>query len=141
MTDPGVTMGSGRPIHGVDTPPAEPAGQPTPTPDLSGDPIRSQVPTHGPNPTAQGVRGYRNLTDDQVNRINQLKELQEQVARVWATVYVHPDTDRRKADIARHHFEDAFSALVGSIARPHDPYKAALDEAGPPVPGFPWGKR
>lgn len=128
MTDPGATMDSGRPIQGVDTPPAEPAGQPAPTPDLSGGPIRSQVPTHGPNPTAQGVRGYRNLTDDEVSRINQLKELQVQVARVWASVYLHPGVDRRKANLSKTHFEDAFSCLVGAIARPEDPFAVALLE-------------
>lgn len=85
-------------------------------------------PGYGPNPTAQGVRGYRDLTPEEVATINQLKLLQEQVARVWASVVMGDGVDPRKAAIARTHFEEGFSALVGSIARPHDPYTAALQE-------------
>lgn len=84
------------------------------------------TPGYGPNPTAQGVRGYRDLQPEEVALINQLKEMQEAVADAWARVFVRPDTDRRKANIARTHFEEGFSALVGSIARPHDPFMASL---------------
>lgn len=105
-----LTDGHGNPIRGVATPPAEPAGQ----------------PGYGPNPTAQGVRGYRDLAPEEVGLINQLKIMQEQVARVWAAVFVRAETDRRKANIAKTHFEEGFSALVGSVARPHDPFLAAL---------------
>lgn len=121
MNEPGVTMDSGNPIQGVDTPPAEPAGQ---SAGFGG--TKAPLPGYGPNPTAQGVRGYRNLTPDEVELINQLKAMQEAVAVAWANVFIRPETDRRKANIAKTHFEEGFSALVGSIARPHDPFAAAL---------------
>lgn len=111
----------GHPIQGVDEPPTEPAT----SPDFAG---HAPEPGYGSNPTAQGVRGYRDLTPEEVATINQLKLLQEQVARVWASVVMGDGVDPRKAAIARTHFEEGFSALVGSIARPHDPYTAALQE-------------
>lgn len=111
----------GHPIQGVDTPPAEPAG----SPDYAG---HTPEPGYGPSPTAQGVRGYRDLTPEEVATINQVKLLQEQVARVWATICARPGVDHRKVSRARDHFEEGFSALVGSVAQPHDPYMGALEE-------------
>lgn len=111
----------GSPTQGAGTSPDEAAGQ------LAGPPhYAGHAPGYGPNPTSQGVRGYRDLEPDEVALINSLKEMQEAVADAWARVFVRSNTDRRKANIARTHFEDGFSALVGSIARPHDPFMAAL---------------
>lgn len=107
---PGVTMDSGHPIRGVDTAPSGPAGQ----------------PSYGPNPTAQGVRGYRDLPADDVALINAVKELQESVADVWAAILVREGTDPRWANIAKTHLEEGISALVRSVAKPHDPFRAAL---------------
>jgi hypothetical protein len=113
-----------------------------PQPDLTGDPIRSQVPAadpphyaghtpgYGPNPTAQGVRGYRDLAPEEIDTINQVKFLQESVARVWAVICARPGVDIRKVQRARDHFEEGFSALVGSIAQPHDPFLSALRQLG-----------
>lgn len=101
-----------------------------PEPDLSGDPIRSQVPDYGPNPTAQGVRGYRDLPADDVALINAVKELQESVADVWAAIFLREGTDRRWANIAKTHLEEGVSALVRSIAKPDDPFAAALRRLG-----------
>jgi hypothetical protein len=84
------------------------------------------TPGYGPNPTSQGVRGYRDLTPEEIELINHLKAMQEAVADAWANVFVRNGTDRRKANIAKTHFEEGFSALVGSVARPHDPFMAAL---------------
>lgn len=114
-----ITGGHGHPIRHVATPPTEPAGQP----DYAG-----HTPGYGPNPTAQGVRGYRDLPADDVATINAIKELQEQIARVWAMVWVRPGVDVRWAGRARDHIEDGISALVRSIAKPHDPFLAALQE-------------
>lgn len=110
MSEPGVTMDSGHPIRGTDTPPAEPAGQ----------------PGYGPSPTAQGVRGYRDLPSEDVALINAVKELQENVANVWAAIYLREGTDLRWANVAQLHLEEGVSALVRSVAKPHDPFRAAL---------------
>lgn len=111
----------GQPIQGTDTPPIEPAGQPASPPHYAG-----HTPGYGPNPTSQGVRGYRNLPADDVNLINAVKELQESVADVWAAILVREGTDERWANIAKLHLEEGISALVRSVAKPHDPFRAAL---------------
>lgn len=103
---------NGQPIKSVAEPPAQPAGQPT--------------PGYGPSPTAQGVRGYRDLPADDVALINAVKELQENVADIWATIFVREGTDPRWANIAKTHLEEGVSALVRSVAKPHDPFRAAL---------------
>jgi len=112
-----------------------------PQPDLTGDPIHSQAPAaepadpphyaghtpgYGPNPTAQGVRGYRDLPPDDVALINAIKELQENVADVWAATLLREGTDQRWANIAKTHLEEGVSALVRSVAKPHDPFRSAL---------------
>jgi hypothetical protein len=109
--DPNATLtdGHGTPIRPVDTPPAEPAGQ----------------PGYGPNPTAQGVRGYRDLPDDDVALINAVKELEEGVADVWTAIFFRNGTDRRWANVAKTHLQEGISALVRSVARPSDPFAAA----------------
>jgi len=84
-------------------------------------------PGYGPSPTAQGVRGYRDLPADDVALINAVKELQESVANVWAAIYLRPGTDQRWANIAKTHLEEGVSALVRSVAKPHDPFRAALE--------------
>jgi hypothetical protein len=109
VNEPGVTMDSGHPIQGAAVPPADPPG-------------------HGPSPTAQGVRGYRDLPPEDVELINSIKQLEEQVGRVWAAVCARPKVDARKASRARDFFEDGFSKLVGAVAQPHDPYMSALHD-------------
>jgi hypothetical protein len=85
------------------------------------------TPGYGPNPTAQGVRGYRDLPPDDVALINAVKELQENVANVWAAIMVRDGTDVRWANVAQLHLEEGVSALVRSVAKPHDPFRAALE--------------
>ena len=114
-----VTDGHGTPIKPVSEPPADAAGQ----------------PGYGPNPPAQGVRGYRDLPADDVALINAIKELQENVADVWAAVFVRTGTDRRWANISKTHLEEGVSALVRSIAKPHDPFAAALQAIGEQLTG------
>lgn len=83
-------------------------------------------PGYGPNPTAQGVRGYRDLPPEDVDLINQVKALQEAVADVWAVIFVREGSDERWLNISRLHLEEGISALVRSVAQPHDPFGAAL---------------
>jgi hypothetical protein len=86
------------------------------------------TPGYGPKPTSQGVRGYRDLPADRIHLINRLKLWEEDLAVVWGEVERDPDTDPRWLDIARNHFQEGFSALVRSIARPYDPFQAAFNE-------------
>jgi hypothetical protein len=126
VNEPGVTMDSGFPINPVANPsdqPAEPATQPVEPPHYAG---HTPDPGYGPNPTAQGVRGYRDLPPEDVDLINQVKALQEAVADVWAVVYLRPGSDERWLNVSRLHLEEGISALVRSVAQPHDPFGAAL---------------
>lgn len=96
-------------------------------------------PGYGPSPTSQGVRGYRDLSPEDVKLVNAVKELQENVADVWAAIFLREGTDRRWANIAKTHIEEGVSALVRSVAKPHDPFASALGRLaatlGPPTSG------
>lgn len=78
--------------------------------------------TYGPMPTSQGVRGYRDLTASEVALINQIKATEEIVAELWHGVANLDDSDPRWRAVARTHFQEGFSALVRSLAQPHDPF-------------------
>lgn len=100
---------------------------------------RAQPGGYGPMPTSQGVRGYRNLTRDQVALINWVKYREDDLARAWARVERDSDTDPRWLNVARTHFQEGFSALVRAIAKPHDPFAAYFannqqDEAEQVIP-------
>lgn len=78
-----------------------------------------------PGPTEQGVSGYRQLSAEELGLINATKDKQREVADWWAQVAAAPGVDPRCVAIARTHFEEGFSALVKSIARPDDPFGEA----------------
>lgn len=87
----------------------------------------STEPGHGPNPTAQGVRGYRDLSGEDVGAINMIKDHEMSLAALWGFVERRPDTDPRWLNIARVHFQEGFSALVRSIAKPYDPFQREFE--------------
>lgn len=82
-------------------------------------------PGFGPTPTSQGIRGYRDLTQEQTGLINAIKAKEEEVAALWGLVDRDGFTDPRWLAVARTDFQTAFSALVRSIAQPYDPFEAA----------------
>lgn len=84
-------------------------------------------PGYGPNPTSQGVRGYRDLDPDTVHLINEIKTLEEGAAHIWGLVERVTEADPRWLDRARDHLQDGFSALVRAVAKPYDPFRAALE--------------
>lgn len=64
------------------------------------------------------IKGYRELTQDDVDRINDVKDMEIAVGLFWQVVTSEQPCDKRWAAIARTHFEEGFSALVRSIAQP-----------------------
>lgn len=84
------------------------------------DTAEQDAAQYGPSPTAQGVRGYRDLEPEEVALINGIKQLEEQVAAAWHTV--RGLGDKRWTAVARTHLQEGFSAMVRSIAMPHDPF-------------------
>jgi hypothetical protein len=66
----------------------------------------------------QKISGYRDLTQAEIDLMNVVKGAEIAVGDVWRGVMDLPDVDKRWASVARTHFEEGFSALVRSIAKP-----------------------
>lgn len=65
------------------------------------------------------ISGYRDLTQDEIDNINDIKDLERDLGDLWRRLTQEgEETDRRWANVARTHFEEGFSALVRSIAKP-----------------------
>jgi hypothetical protein len=64
------------------------------------------------------ISGYRDLSQAEIDQINAVKVTEKVVGEVWRNVMALPDVDKRWANVARTHFEEGFSALVRSIAKP-----------------------
>jgi hypothetical protein len=64
------------------------------------------------------ISGYRDLSQTEIDLINAVKLREETTGALWREVMAMPDVDKRWASIARTHFEEGFSALVRSIAKP-----------------------
>lgn len=70
------------------------------------------------------ISGYRDLTQDEIDQMNAVKEAEVALGDVWRRVMELPDVDKRWASVARTHFEEGFMALVRSIARPEPRFEA-----------------
>lgn len=88
----------------------------------------------GPNPTSQGVRGYRDLAPDEVALINRIKETEETIGDLWGEVGRTADVDRRWMAVARTHLQEGFTAWVRAIAQPADPFAKALEPSDVDTP-------
>lgn len=87
----------------------------------------SEPTRFGPNPTSQGVRGYRDLAPDEVALINRIKETEETIGDLWGEVARSSGVvDARWMAVARTHLQEGFTALVRAIAKPADPFEKAL---------------
>jgi hypothetical protein len=77
------------------------------------------------------IEGYRDLQQDEIDLMNKVKEAEIKLGEVWKqTVQAGNDetvaatVDMRWANIAKTHFQEGFSALVRSIAKPRDVFKS-----------------
>lgn len=68
----------------------------------------------------QKIVGYRQLTPDEIEKINSLKSIEASIGEIWLDVAAMEGIDRRWHAMARTHFEQAFMALTRCIARPKD---------------------
>lgn len=64
------------------------------------------------------ISGYRDLSQDEINAINTIKSTEASLGELWRQVTSFEGVDQRWASIARTHFEEGFSALVRSVAKP-----------------------
>lgn len=64
------------------------------------------------------IKGYRDLSEDEIATINSIKEFGEEIRKLVDRVRELPDVDQRWAAIANTNFQQGLMALVRSVARP-----------------------
>ena len=64
------------------------------------------------------ISGYRDLDQADIDAINDVKQAEVNLGELWRAVTALDGVDMRWASIAKTHFEEGFSALVRSIAKP-----------------------
>ncbi len=70
----------------------------------------------------QKIKGYRDLSQDEINLMNDCKSLESSTASLVALIKAEDGVDQRQLAIAKTEFEHAFMRLVRSIARPESPW-------------------
>ena len=68
--------------------------------------------------TQQGLKGYRNLSDDEKELINEGKELAEKVGEFVAKLNSVPSTDKRWLASGKTDLQTGFMKLTRAIAPP-----------------------
>lgn len=71
------------------------------------------------------IKGYRNLEDEELALVNQIKVTEEDLGQSFRTIVEnaqHVNADPRWIAIAKTHFQEGFMALVRSVTRPDDWY-------------------
>lgn len=81
------------------------------------------------HPNTPPVAGYRDLTQAEVDAINSVKAAEADIAELWKQLADVYQVDARWRAVARTHFEEGFSALVRSIARPDSPFSRSAPQA------------
>jgi len=64
------------------------------------------------------ITGYRDLTQDEIDAINHVKEVSKLVDGTIKKLHRLPDSDKRWVNIGTTDLQKGFMALVRSIARP-----------------------
>lgn len=64
------------------------------------------------------IIGYRELTQEEINLMNQVKSEGEKLSQLWHQITAMPDTDQRAASIARTHLQTGMMWLTRAIAKP-----------------------
>lgn len=64
------------------------------------------------------IRGYRELSTEEIVFINKLKALAEVVGETVDEVHNREDSDKRWASIARTDLQTGFMALIRAVAKP-----------------------
>lgn len=82
----------------------------------------SEVPekTYTPPP----VKGYRKLTETEVELVNELKEAEAAYALVWRRVRAAQNVDGRMMALARSHMETAAMWAARAVFQPESPFDA-----------------
>lgn len=66
------------------------------------------------------IKGYRELTQQELDLVNLIKDAEIEVGKVWQVVAERASVDHRWLAIAKTHFQEGFTALVRSVTKPKD---------------------
>lgn len=66
------------------------------------------------------ITGYRQLSPDEVEQINDIKEEEANVAALVNALARDPDYDQRSVALARTNLQQGFMWLTRAVARPND---------------------
>ena len=64
------------------------------------------------------IKGYRDLTQKEIDRMNKVKEMSNDVGKLLLEIEKMPDIDLRWLSIGKTQLQQGFMAVVRSIARP-----------------------
>jgi hypothetical protein len=64
------------------------------------------------------IRGYRDLSPDEVGRMNGIKRISESVGGMIEELQQHEGADQRWVAIAKTHLQQGFMAAVRAVAKP-----------------------
>lgn len=64
------------------------------------------------------IKGYRDLSQEEIDLMNEAKELSITVGELLDKVKSNADTDQRWANIAQTDLQKGFMSLIRSIAKP-----------------------
>jgi len=66
----------------------------------------------------QKIKGYRDLSQEEIDLMNEGKALAEQCGAFIDKLQAHTDTDKRWVAIGRTHLQEGFMAAIRGIAKP-----------------------
>ncbi len=64
------------------------------------------------------IKGYRDLSQEEINLMNNCKELAEQVGELVHDILADESTDKRWANTAKTDLQKGFMSLIRSVAQP-----------------------
>lgn len=64
------------------------------------------------------IKGYRDLTQEEINLMNEVKSKGEELGLLVDKLFENPDFDKRWVSIGKTDLQTGIMALVRSIARP-----------------------
>ena len=70
------------------------------------------------NNNGKDIKGYRNLSDEEISLMNEAKEIAEKVGNLINKIENTDGIDKRWASIGRTDLQKGFMSLIRSIARP-----------------------
>lgn len=71
------------------------------------------------------IAGYRELSQEEVDRVNTIKAAEVEVGQLWRAVSEESGIDYRWSAIAKTHFQEGFTARVRAITKPEDVFKGS----------------